>query len=123
MAKGYSQFFLKKTKLTLFGQKKPNKAYLVTNVGLLFFATNFTIRQIRGGWFQIWQNCFKLQPKIPKSGVFGTILEIDKLEDADFKYGNSIFQIPAKRYTNNTFLVPNLSGFFFCLPNFSRRQI
>ena len=31
--------------------------------------------------------------KIPKSEVFGLILEIDKLEDADFKYGNSIFKI------------------------------
>ena len=50
--------------------------------------------------------------------------EINKLEDADFKYGNSsIFQVPAKKYPNNIFLIPNLSGFFFCLPNFSRRQI
>ena len=47
-------------------------------------------------------------PKIPKSGVFGPILEIDKLEDADFKYDNSIFKIFAQTYPNKTFLVKNI---------------
>ena len=40
-------------------------------------------------------------------------MEKGKLEDADFKYGNSIFQILAEKYINNTFLIPNLSVFFF----------
>ena len=108
MAVGFSQFFPKKSKLTLFGQKYSNKAFLVLNLGFLFFAPNFAIRQIRGGWFQIWQYCFKFQPKIAKSGCFGPILEKDKLEDADFKYDNSIFKILAETYPNKTFLVKNI---------------
>ena len=51
--------------------------------------------------------------KIPKSEFFGLILEIDKLEDADFKYGNSIFKIVAQKYSNTTFLIPNLGVFVF----------
>ena len=51
-------------------------------------------------------------PKIPKPGVFGPILEVDKLEHADFKYDNSIFQILAKKHPNNTSLISNLSCFF-----------
>ena len=52
-------------------------------------------------------------PKIPKPGVFGPILEIDKLEHADFKYDNSIFQILAEKHPKNTSLIWNLSCFFF----------
>ena len=51
--------------------------------------------------------------KIPKSEAFGPIFEIDKLEDADLKYGNSILKIVAQKYSNTTFLSPNLGVFGF----------
>ena len=122
MAKRFSEFFPKNCKITLFGQKNPNKAFLVPKLGFLFFAPNFAIRQIGGGWFQIWQYCSKFQPKIPKSGDFGPILKKDKLEDADFKYEYSIFKILAQRYPNQIFLIPNLGVFVFH-PNISSRKI
>ena len=65
---------------------------------------------------------FQIPAKIPKSGVFGPILKIDKLEDADFKYEYSIFKILAQRYPNQTFLIPNLGVFVFH-PNISSRKI
>ena len=40
-------------------------------------------------------------------------LQQDKLEDVDFKYENIFFQIPAQKYPNKAFLVPNLGFFFF----------
>ena len=79
-------------------------------------------------------------PKIPKSGIFGPkfryffheILQIDKFEDADFKYDNSIFKTLAQKYRNKAFLVknaqirhffvPNL-GIFVSSQNFAIRQI
>ena len=61
-------------------------------------------------------------PKIPKPQVFGPILEIDKLEDADFKYGTNIFKILTQKYPNNIFLIRNLGVFVFP-PSFSSRQI
>ena len=61
-------------------------------------------------------------PKIPKPRVFSPILEIDQLEDADFKYGTNILKILAQKYPNNIFLIPNLGVFVFP-PSFSSRQI
>ena len=45
--------------------------------------------------------------------VFRKILQIDRFEDADSKYGNSFFQILTQKYPTKIFLVPNLSIFIF----------
>ena len=50
------------------------------------------------------------------------ILQLDKLEGADFKYDNSFFKILAQKYQNKAFLVPNLGVFVFP-QNFAIRQI
>ena len=39
--------------------------------------------------------------------LFREILQIDKFEDADFKYDNSIFKILSQKYPNKAFLVKN----------------
>ena len=45
--------------------------------------------------------------------LFHDILQLDKFEGADFKYDNIFFQIPAQKYPNHTFLIPNLDSFIF----------
>ena len=54
--------------------------------------------------------------------LFWKILRTDKFEDADFKYDNSFLKILAQKYSNKTFLVPNLVIFCF-LQNFGNRKI
>ena len=44
---------------------------------------------------------------------FHKIFQIDKLEGVDFKYDNIFFKILAQKYSNETFLVPNIFIFFF----------
>ena len=43
-------------------------------------------------------------------------------KDHDFEYDNIFFQIPAEKYPNKTFSVPNL-GIFIFPRNFAVRQI
>ena len=65
-----------------------------------FFTKFFAIRQNWECWFQTWQAFFKLVAQkhpnktffVPNLGIFGgffcKILQIAKIEDTDFKYGN-----------------------------------
>ena len=62
-------------------------------------------------------------PKITKLAflLLHEILEIDKFEGADFKYGNRFSLIPVKKYPNKTFLVRSLGMFVFS-KNFPVKQ-
>ena len=54
--------------------------------------------------------------------LFREILQIDKFEDADFKYDNSIFKILSQKYPTEAFWVPHL-GIFVFPQIFAIRQI
>ena len=41
------------------------------------------------------------------------VLQFNKSEGADFKYGNNCFQILPQKYPNKPFLNPNLGSFVF----------
>ena len=47
----------------------------------------------------------------------GEILQLDKFEDADFKYDNSFWKFQAKKIAKQAFLVPNLD-LFVSFPKF-----
>ena len=112
--------------LKILVQKYLIKVFLVPNLAIFvfFFLQNFAFRQIRLCWFQIWQYFFKkFQLKntqirhfwcqIQPFWFFCEILQLDKFKGADFNYGNSFFKIPAQKYPNKAFLVPNLDIFGF----------
>ena len=73
---------------------------------------------------------FKFQPKDTQIKHFRSqiwaffilhlTLHQEKFKDADFKCDNIFFQIPAQKYPNMVFLVPNLE---FFSRNFAIRQI
>ena len=63
----------------------------------------FKNTQIRHFWFQIYVFfCF-----------FCKILQLGKFDGAVLKYDQCCFQIPAQKYLNKAFLVPNLGIFVF----------
>ena len=80
----------------------------------------------------MWQYLFKsLAPKHPNRAfsvpnldidVFCEILQIDKVESADFKYDNSFLKILNQKFSNKKFLVPNLAIFIISW-NFAIRPI
>ena len=49
-------------------------------------------------------------------------LMFDKFEGAGFKYDDSFYKIPAKKYANKAFLVPDL-GIFILVRNITIKQI
>ena len=76
--------------LKFLAQKYRNAAFLVKNT------------QIRHCWSQIEAFLF-----------LHKILQLDKFEGADFKYGNSFLNFQPKNIQNHTFLVSNLDIFVF----------
>ena len=44
-------------------QYTKNKEFLITNLRIFVFAQKFAIRQVRGTWFQIWQNHFQISAR------------------------------------------------------------
>ena len=45
--------------------------------------------------------------------LFQEVLQLDKFEEADFKYDDSFFKILAQKCPNKTFLVPHWVNFSF----------
>ena len=116
----------------IFGKKYPNKAFLVSNLGIFVSSRNFAITLIRRCWLQIWQYFFQIPAQkypnhtffVPNLDifVFSRNLQLDNFASADFKYDSSFFQIPAQKYPNKAFLVRNFRIFIFS-PNFATSQI
>ena len=67
--------------------------------------------QKRHIWSQIYEFLFLFK-----------VLQFDKYEGADFKYGNKYFQNLLQKYANKAVLVPNL-GIFVFSEKFGIRQI
>ena len=78
-----------------------NSRMLISNITIVF--------QIAAQNTQIRHFCFQIQ----ELSFFHGTLQLDKFEEADFKYDNSFFKFPAQRYPNKVFLVPNLRIFNF----------
>ena len=92
---------------------------MISNLDILFLAPNFGIRQIwrggRGDDFKYHHIVFKSSLKntqvrhfwseIEAFVLFSEILQIEKFEGDDFKYGNSFFIIVPKKILNQAFLV------------------
>ena len=107
---------------------------MVPNLEIFIFPRIFSIRQICGCWFQIWQQLFwNSSPKIPQQGIFSLnfrhfcffrkILHADRIAGADFKYKKSFLKFQTKKYPNMAFVfVPN-SGIFIFSRNFAVKQI
>ena len=72
--------------------KFTKKAILVPNLRIFIFASNFTTRQVRRCWRQIWQTFFKIAFQITQD-IFCSkflflheMLQLDKLHGINFKY-------------------------------------
>ena len=86
----------------------PKQGFLVTNIGIFVFSSNFAIILIRRCWFQIWQYCFQIPVRkfpnkaflVPNLGifVFSQNLQLAKFDGADFKYDDTVFKILAQKY-------------------------
>ena len=85
--------------------KHLNKAFLVLNLRILIFAQNFAIRQIRGHWFQIWQQLFK----IPAQKYTNKVLLVPNLRIFNFARNFVFWKIRDCLKYNNSF-------FFKCQP-------
>ena len=85
--------------------KYSNKAFLVRNLFLFWFAHFCAFRQILGCWFQISQLFFPiLSLKMPKSTFLVSNLRI-------FIFAQNFFKLSTQKYTNKAFLVPKLKLF------------
>ena len=81
---------------------KINSRSPISNVTIFFLKLQPKITQIRYFWSQI-----------QASVIFHEILQLDKFEEADFKYHHSFFRIPVQKYLNHALLVANLRIFVF----------
>ena len=86
-------------------QNTLNQAFLILNLIIFTFKSNFTITQIWGHWIRIWQKCSSNSwLKIPKCGIFQILRLFSfawnfgfwQFETVDFKYDNSIFKFQPK---------------------------
>ena len=83
--------------------KQKNLRVLILNITIVFLQFFPKNTQIRHFWSQIQGlMCFR------------KILQLEKLQGADFKYDNSIFKILAQKYINKAFLVKNMQISHFC---------
>ena len=117
-----------------FSQKYPNQAFLVRNLGILVFSSNFANRQ---NWGALISNMtrvfFKFSPKntqithfwvqIYACLFFCQIFLVDKFEGVDFKYDNAVFKFQLQ----NICVLSGVSGpkfrHFGFSSNFANRQI
>ena len=120
----------------------PNKTFLVKNtkirhflfpnLGIFIFPPNFSGRQIRGCWFQIFQYFFQIIIlKYPNQKFFVSNLGILALLQKFtirliwgcwFQIWQYSVQIPVQKYPNLEILVPNLGALLFS-KNFTTSKI
>ena len=109
----------------ILAQKYPNKAFLVSNLGIFIISQNFAMRQVRKCWFQMWQNCFRITSQkypnkaflVPNSGIFVSSQKfaIRQIRECWFQIWQWLFWIPARKYRNKAFFMLNIISFYFCV--------